>query len=184
MITQLEVLENFKIELRNSINTLVDLIASYKKVGFEKKPFPKKWSAVECIVHINTTNKSYIEKIQNSLTGSAKVDTGKSYFKPRYLISKFIASMKADSKMKFKSPKIFTDSYTGDFEKVIQEFYDTQNELINLAETSRKYDLSKIKLTSPVTKLLKLQLGEAFMIIIEHQKRHLLQAENALKNNN
>lgn len=182
MRTQEELLLFFKIEIKDAIDTLSGLSNRYKKEAFEYKPFPNKWSAIECIVHINTTNKSYLGKIKNSLTASEEVDIIERDYKPRYLISKFIDSMKAESKMKFKSPKVFMDSYNDDFEKVIHDFFTIQNELINLAEASGKYDLSKIKFTSPVTKLLRLQLGEAFMIIIEHQKRHLQQAKIALKN--
>jgi hypothetical protein len=37
-------------------------------------------------------------------------------------------------------------------------------------------DLEKIKMTSPVTRLITYSLMDAYRIIINHEKRHLLQA--------
>jgi len=174
-------IEQFINEFKEAKKLLQKLITEYPKEKFETRPGNGKWSAAECILHINTTNEKYCINIKDSLNNKSNLSPSYKDYKPRFLASKFIDMMKPGAKMKFKAPRVFMSNYNGDFEKTINDFKKNQDEFIALAEQSRNYDLSKTKTASPVIKFLKLQLGEAFMVIIEHQKRHLLQAENALR---
>lgn len=174
-------IEQFINEFAEAKKFLQKLTIEYSKEKFETRQAEGKWCASECIVHINTTNKKYCVSIKDSLNNKINLSPSYKDYKPRFLASKFIDMMKPGAKMKFKAPRVFMSNYNGDLEKTINDFIKLQDELIALAEQSRNYDLNKTKTASPAMKFLKLQLGEAFMVIIEHQKRHLLQAENALK---
>ncbi len=174
-------IEQFINEFAEAKKLIQKLTADYSKEKFETRPAEGKWSAAECIEHINTTNKKYYINIKDSLSNNKNSNFSHKEYKPRFLVSKFINMMKPGAKMKFKAPRVFMSNYNGDLENTIKDFIKLQDEFITLAEQSRNYDMSKTKTTSPVIKFFKLQLGEAFMVIIEHQKRHLLQAENALR---
>lgn len=174
-------IEHFINEFAEAKKLLQKLTADYSKEKFETRPAEGKWSAAECIVHINTTNKKYYINLKESFKSNGNLNLTYKEYKPRFIASKFINMMKPGGKMKFKAPRVFMSNYNGDLENTIKDFIKLQDEFITLAEQSRNYDMSKTKTASPVIKFFKLQLGEAFMVIIEHQKRHLLQAENALR---
>lgn len=181
MASSLLLIEKFVFEFQEAAKHLHYLLEKFPLENFEVKPAPNKWSAAECLVHINTTNEKYLINLKNSLENAQKSNLLKEEYKPRYLMSKFIDTMKPESRWKFKAPSVFKKSYDGNLDKTVNDFFRIQDELIELAERSREYDLSKTKTVSPVSKLFRLKLGEAFMVIIEHQKRHLLQAETALR---
>jgi hypothetical protein len=39
-------------------------------------------------------------------------------------------------------------------------------------------DINRLKVSSPVSKLLKFRIGECFQFLLLHQRRHFLQAKN------
>lgn len=65
---------------------------------------------------------------------------------------------------------------------VINKFINQQKECLELIEKSKQISLTKTKTTISISKLLKLRLGDTFRFITAHNERHLLQAENMLKN--
>ena len=52
--------------------------------------------------------------------------------------------------------------------------------LIELCDNMFHLDLKKINLSSPVNKLIKLNVGDPLMIIPKHDERHLNQAERLM----
>lgn len=174
-------IEQFINEFAEAKKLIQKLTADYSKEKFETRPAEGKWSAAECIEHINTTNKKYYINLKESFKSNGNLNLTDKEYKPRFIASKFIDMMKPGAKMKFKAPRVFMSNYNGDLENTIKDFIKLQDKFIALVEQTQHYDLRKTKIASPVINFWKLQLGEAFMIIIEHQKRHLLQAENTLK---
>lgn len=180
MITQEKLRSAFTFEFITAKERVSELQKKYSKEQLENNPGPEKWSAAECIAHINATNGGYIGNTYHSLKSAKEFNASGNEYKPRFLMSKFINMMKPENTMKFKAPKVFIKEYDGNFEETFSTFLNQQDELIELVKLSSKYDLKKVKVESPASKFLKLQLGEMFLVVIEHQKRHLAQADRAL----
>ena len=60
---------------------------------------------------------------------------------------------------------------------IIEDYVKSSEELIALVNKMKHLDLKKIKLSSPVNKLIRLNLGDPLIIIPKHDERHLNQAE-------
>lgn len=159
---------------------LITMKEKYQNEDFGKQPSEKAWSAGDCIEHLTKANREYIINTKKVMANSGESDENNSNYKPRFIAGKFIDMMQPQSKLKLKAPQIFKKFYNGDLEDTITRYTETLDEFIELAEKSKKYDL-RIKVASPVTSLVKFQLGEMYMLMIVHQKRHLTQAEKALK---
>ena len=52
----------------------------------------------------------------------------------------------------------------------------TRDRLLELLRRADGVDISRAKVTSPLSKLLKLRIGAAFAILAAHGRRHLWQA--------
>lgn len=139
------------------------------------------WSVLECIEHLNLYAKFYNKEIVKRISKSTKSHS--EIFKSGYLGNKSAESMLPSQTMKtmntFKSKNpIFVDFNAT---KVLSDFINYQEELLDLLELSKEKNLTKIK-TSLTLPLLKFRLGNTFRFVIYHNERHIFQAKNVLKN--
>lgn len=61
-------------------------------------------------------------------------------------------------------------------EKLTENFLN----FISILEQSKSTDLGKIRIPTSFSKLIKLKLGDTFLFIVNHNERHILQAEKLL----
>ena len=62
----------------------------------------------------------------------------------------------------------------------IDRFLQQQTTLIELLETSKTYSLDKVKVSTSISKFIKLTLGDTFHFVINHNLRHMKQIERIL----
>lgn len=180
MITKNNLIDDFIKEFADAKSRVNELTQKFEVDKFKINPAKDSWSAGDCLEHLIKANKEYIKNTIDSMSKHGQSNVNNENYKPRFIARKFIESMKPGSKLKLKAPKIFQKKYHGNVDETVDLYFKTMDEFIELADKSRKYDLT-IKVPSPVTNLVKFQLGEMFMLTIEHQKRHFAQAEKALK---
>ncbi|MCU1289532.1 MAG: hypothetical protein JWN60_1761, partial [Acidobacteria bacterium] len=91
-----------------------------------------------------------------------------------------INSLKKDER-KFKAP---TPKIVPPIEidvNIVELFAAHQSELIGKINSVEAADWNKIKITSPFMKLMTYKLADGFRVVIEHEKRHLRQAERVVE---
>jgi hypothetical protein len=64
---------------------------------------------------------------------------------------------------------------------VVGDFVESQNVIASFVRESSGLDLRRIVLTSPFLKILKYDLYSLYTIIAAHGRRHLLQAQRAVR---
>ena len=77
------------------------------------------------------------------------------------------------STRKTPSPQIFRPAEPR--ANVVEEYIKVREDLLLLMESAGGIDLRRNKLTSPVSKLIRINLGDAFLILVVHTQRHLHQ---------
>ena len=65
---------------------------------------------------------------------------------------------------------------------IIKKFLEQHQLIKSLAAKCRGVDLNKVKIASPFTKLIRYNIGDAFMIVMLHNQRHILQAKRVMEN--
>jgi len=60
---------------------------------------------------------------------------------------------------------------------VLEAFLHGQRALVDLVDTASRFDLARSRTSSPVSRLIRLNLGDCFAIPIVHEQRHLQQLE-------
>lgn len=144
------------------------------------KPNPDSWSVGECISHLVTTNKLYINKIEKILA-SVSFSEEKEFPYKQSLFGKFIAKgVDPANVRKTKTFKVFYPLTSNIQKNVIDEYAESSKKFIDLTQKMLSLDLKKYKLSSPANKWIKLNLGDPLIIIPLHDERHLNQAERVM----
>ncbi|MDT4966876.1 MAG: hypothetical protein QOJ64_1613 [Acidobacteriota bacterium] len=141
------------------------------------KPGPEQWSAAQCFDHLITSNQSYFPSFEKVLSGEKRNTFWESLpWLPAFWGNMLIKAVSPESKRKLKAPKIFQASTSSVDGAIIRRFIDQQNQVIKYMKATEGLDLEKIKISSPVTRVIAYSLMDAYRVIIAHEKRHLLQA--------
>jgi len=141
------------------------------------KPDPDQWSVAQCFDHLVTANNAFFPIFAKILSGEKKNTFWESLpWLPAFWGKMLIKAVAPESTRKLKAPKIFHPSSSSVDEAIIRRFIDQQNQVIRYMKATKDLDLEKIKISSPVTHLITYSLIDAYRIIINHEKRHLLQA--------
>ncbi len=152
--------------------------------NFYRRPGPDKWCAGECLDHLNITAGLYLNEIEKSVSKENNPPRTAADYKPRYILDKFIKMTGPNSKTKLKSPDVLVRKNLHEFKLpkriVIDQFFSIQKKLQEFLKQSENISLSKTTISWPVSRFIKLQLGEAFLLNGVHALRHLQQAERAI----
>lgn len=167
------------------IRSRLDRLFYYaEEEDLKKRPHAKAWSVAEIIHHINLVNQHYLNQLPAlDMVASATKDRE---LKPSWFGAKFQGMMSTKSKMRFKSP-----AKTDPIKRQAQGFATVEGvifrEILSDLEMMKKYiqalpekSLEKVKLQSLVP-LLKFRVPEALGVMLNHELRHLDQAERVLK---
>jgi gamma-glutamylcyclotransferase (GGCT)/AIG2-like uncharacterized protein YtfP len=153
---------------------------------FGHKTAPDKWSATQCIEHLNSYGRFYLPEMEKAIKKTKEKGwTTSSHFKSGWLGNYFTNLMMPGNDgtvgKKMSSPKNHYPASNADSYKVIAEFIEQQEKLVQLLDAAQEIDLNKTTCAISISKLIKLKLGDTFLFFIAHQYRHILQAERALK---
>ena len=136
------------------------------------------WSASQIFEHLCVANDSYLSELHRlvpaSRTGFGAANT---LWKPSLAGKLLVRSM--ESPRKLPAPKIWKPG-PAPRPNVISEFLRRQTEIEDLIHRSLAYDWRKLKLASPASKLVRMNIGDAFTVLVRHEQRHLRQIESRL----
>lgn len=178
--TDEQVLNSFEMAKKRA----VELFEKVDEAEFNQKPDSKEWSIGECIGHLNKTGTLYLKQIRQKSrieqTQKVAVTREAGGFKPRFISSLLIKTMEPPAKFSLKSPKSFQPKSQLQMEETKRKFLELQDQFMDQFKYSIKNNLLDKRITSSLTNLLKMEIGEVFLFIAAHQRRHLAQAERLL----
>ncbi len=141
-----------------------------------RRPSADKWSAAECLAHLNITVEQYLPNIKAAVEELQSGRTRKN--RQTWTARKLIGLAGPDNAKAVKTLKRFTPHVSAS-DDVTQRFRTVHNQLIAELDRAAKADLDGVRLASPATRLIKMSLGQCFELMAGHGKRHLGQAERA-----
>ena len=166
-------------QTRININK-VEKFREFSKKELNHKENIEKWSVLECIEHLNLYGDFYNPEIRKSIekSHSKPSETFKSGIIGNYFVKTMLPKKKWNKMKTFKDKNPLGSSLSIN---VIDRFISQQKEFLELIEKSININLTKTKTAISISKLIKLRLGDTFRFIVAHNKRHIIQAENVLK---
>ncbi|MGH7606917.1 MAG: DinB family protein [Gemmatimonadales bacterium] len=148
---------------------------------FNWRPAPDRWSIAECLVHLNVSVTYTLPAFDRAIAaGRADQKTAAAAASVRYgWFSRWmIGSMEPPPKWRMPTVRAFAvpagARHAG--AEVLPRFLAVRDELAARVRHAAGLDLRRIKVVSPVNRLLRLPLGAYFQFVIAHDRRHLWQA--------
>jgi hypothetical protein len=133
------------------------------------------WSIAQCLDHLNGYGDYYLAEIKKGINKSENDD--QLTFKSTWLGQYFTNMMDPDSgKRKYKTFKNHIPKKDLDPNKVIAEFINQQENLIEYLRHGKLKNLNSIRIPISIAKWIRLKLGDVFQFIIAHNERHIRQA--------
>lgn len=137
------------------------------------------WNILECLEHLNLYGNFYLPQIEDKIKRS---NTSNDYeFKSGLLGNYFAKSMLPKDKL--NKMKTFKDKnpLNAKLDKnVIDNFIEQQIKTLELLSLSGNVSLNKVKIQTSISWLIQLKLGDTFLFLNNHIKRHLIQIENII----
>ena len=166
------------LELRNETAKTLSQLEEFKNYSTNElnyKPSKSEWSILECIEHLCLYGKFYLPEIEKCLTNAKTEDN--LFFKSSLIGDYFVNMIKASNTKKIKATKQM-DSTGSDLNiSTINQFMKQLEWFDSLLIKAEKVNLTKVKTSISLTKLIKLRLGDTLRFLVYHNERHILQAK-------
>jgi hypothetical protein len=152
----------------------------YSDEQWQRRPGPDRWSAIECIWHLNRSSEEMLPRIRESMAGLA----GKPKYHDDYRLDfigwflvKGLASKGRFSK--FKTNPSFVPKQELNVQSVLDRFQSLQREMLLAIRDAEGLPLGNGRVQSAFNARVNYSTYSAFKILAVHQHRHLDQAERA-----
>ncbi len=139
-----------------------------------RRPADGGWSIAEVLEHLVTADGDYLpmmrERIATARADGAR-ETGRPW-SPSFAGGMLARALDPSNTKKSKAPGRWrppADTRPG----VLDAYRRSLAELREVMRSAQGLDLSRVRLHSPVSRLIRLNLGDAFLIITTHARRHL-----------
>ena len=156
------------------------------------KSAPEKWSILQCLEHLNLTNRHYIPEMKMAIqkaiaTGQSPAEDFKRGFIGRKMTTGIKPKIDGTIPNRTRTFKNYNPNNLPPSEStqaVFDEFLQHHEDFLMIIEDSKKVNMNKVKVKSLLGSILKFKLGDAIEFVIAHEQRHILQAKNILKEQN
>ncbi|HVG35876.1 MAG TPA: DinB family protein [Pyrinomonadaceae bacterium] len=170
-------LDDYHVQFEALKSETAELLDGLTEAQFNWRASPGRWSIAECLVHLNVTARLYLPLIKSAMEEAhTRKLFGEGPFRHGFLVNWLIRTTEPPPKLKTKSPKIFVPPPDQPLETVATEFMTLQDQFLTRVREANGLHLSRIKVISPVSRFLRMSLGQSFAFLAAHERRHLWQA--------
>ena len=135
------------------------------------------WSVADCLNHLVVTGNQSLAHIYTAMVDArTRRLLGRGPFRHGVVGNWLIGLMDAPPTIKFKAPKAYRPAPDASVSQIVSTFFLLQHGLIRALEEADGIDLARVKVGNPVSRWLRLSLGQEFALTAAHERRHLWQA--------
>jgi hypothetical protein len=143
------------------------------------RPQPGAWSIAECLDHLNRTSSMYLKLMRVTFERERhNASLPPKAFRLSFFGRKFAGYLEPPYRVKVKAPQSVVPESQVELGQVNAEFDRLRLDLRGFVLEAGRVDMGAISFASPFASILKLNLAEASVIMLAHDRRHLWQAEN------
>ncbi|HEX8359351.1 MAG TPA: DinB family protein, partial [Longimicrobium sp.] len=169
-------LARFGRELQAVRAEAAELLDGLSRAQLAWAPEPGRWSVGENVSHLRTLNTRYIEAIDEAIAAArARGHTGFERHKPGLIGGFMVRFMEPPVKRRVKTPAVFVSEGAHDWAAERAGYHATHEALEERLHAAGGISLNKARVASPASRLLRIKLGDAFALLLAHDRRHLWQ---------
>jgi hypothetical protein len=153
------------------------LTSGLSEAQFNWRPSPNEWSIEECLAHLTMVGEHEIKLIENAVEAARKKGlTGKGPFHYGFIERIILRQSEPPVRRKFSAPRHFRPVHMQPVTAILPTFLHLQSQLVRVTQQCEGLHLARVKVATPMTRLLKLSLGITLAQTAAHERRHLEQA--------
>ena len=172
--------------LESAQSRLRRLTDQLSESDWNRKPAANRWSAAECVEHLNLTSRAYIPLLRDAIAnaGEARRDPTKHYGHNAlgWFLSKMFGPLRHLGRFKVgrvKTTPAFVPRPGRSRTEILSDFVRLQAELVSLVRSADGLPVNDVKIVSPFGGRMRYNTWSALVIVSRHEHRHLEQAEEA-----
>ena len=143
------------------------------------RPGPGRWCAGEIASHLRVLNTRYLEAIDRAIEQArARGRTAGDGYRPGLVGGFMVRLMEPPVKRPLKAPAVFRpagDDGARDWRGELSGYLATHEALEERLQRAGDVSLVQARVVSPGTRLLRINLGDSFALLLAHERRHLWQ---------
>lgn len=136
------------------------------------------WTIAQVFEHLLVSHGLYIERMAPAIAAALKVQAPSGQprrpWKPTLVGRLLIATVGPKGRLRLPTARVFEPGLTPR-PRVVDAFLKMQQEIARLLREGADLDWRGVRLSSPVNRLIPLNLGDAYVILVIHTQRHLNQ---------
>lgn len=146
---------------------------------FGWRPEPGKWSMGQIVDHLNVSGRSYTDALSPALAHArARGSADRGDFRPSLVGGIMVWSMEPPPRLRLKAPRIYRPADGGpalDRERELADWRALHDAVEERIRAAAGLDLRRTRIVSPVTRLVRMNAGDALALVLAHERRHLWQ---------
>ncbi|MBI1845698.1 MAG: DinB family protein [Candidatus Rokubacteria bacterium] len=166
-------------ELAEARRRAHDVAAVAGDAAWETPPAPGRWSAAQCLVHLNLTSRAFLPLIEDAIARGRGMPGGSGSHRMDVLGR--LLWWASTLRLPVKTTEAFVPSVDRPRTAVLSDFDVLQDAVVGLVAKAEGLDLRALRVVSPFDARLTYNLYSCFRLIAAHQRQHLRQAEQALR---
>ncbi|OLC08394.1 MAG: hypothetical protein AUH42_01520 [Gemmatimonadetes bacterium 13_1_40CM_70_11] len=154
-------------------------LAGMTDAQFNWRPSPERWSIGQCFDHLNVSVRTTLPAFDRAIAAArvrGRLSPGP--FRYGWFARWMVGSMEPPVKRRQGTFKILRPAVEVPLAPTLAEFRSMRDQLAERARSADGLDLRRVRVVSPVFRLLRLPLGAYFAFVLAHDRRHLWQARN------
>lgn len=179
LLAIIESLESAQSRLRALTDKLSDK-------DWSKRPGPNRWSAADCVEHLNLTTRAYLPLLRDATARAGEVGAApqKQYRRDPlgWFMSMMIGPLHHLGRFqvgRIKTTPPFVPKRGQSRSQLLSDFVRLQSDLVTLVRSGNGLPLDRVKIVSPFGGRIRYNVYSAMEIVARHQHRHIQQAERA-----
>lgn len=154
-----------------------ELTAGLNEARFNWRPSPQDWSIEECLAHLTMVGQWEVRAIEEAISQAHQRGlTGQGPFQYGAIDRFLVDQTEPPVRSPVPAPRHFVPLHGQPVTAVMPTFFHVQSQLILELTRAEGLDLRRVKVSTPISRFLKMSLGMMFAQVAAHERRHLQQA--------
>jgi hypothetical protein len=153
---------------------------------WSKRPGPDRWSAADCVEHLNLTTRAYLPLLRDATARAREIGgVPRKHYRPDplgWFMSMMMGPLHHLGRFqvgRVKTTPRFVPKGGHPRDQLLSDFVRLESDLLTLVRSGDGLPLDRVKIVSPFGGRIKHNAHSAMEIIARHQQRHIQQAERA-----
>jgi len=170
-------LEEYRLQFERIASEAEELTAGMTEARFNWRPAPDQWSIEECLAHLTAVGQVAVQAVEAAVDEArARGIMGTGPFEYPAWERFLLRETEPPVRHPLPAPKRFVPLHGQPVTGVLPTFLHVQRQFTIQIERADGLDLRRVKVATPITRLLKWSLGTSLAQTAAHERRHMAQA--------